>query len=413
MIAEIITIGDEILIGQIVDTNSAWMGVEFNRIGIKINRIVSVSDSESEILAAFAESLSRADLVLVTGGLGPTKDDITKHCLCTFFSTYLETDHEVEDRMRVYFESRGRVMSEANRSQADIPKACTVIMNELGTASGMWFEQNGKVLVSMPGVPYEMKRMVSKYLIPKIEAHFERPQIFHQTIMTAGMVESKLAETIADLEDALPNHIKLAYLPRPGIVRLRLSGFGDDAVSLQKQVLHHANKIAERVKAHHYGWNDASITTEIGKLLIAKGAMMATAESCTGGFIAHLITSESGSSQYFEGGIVSYSNQMKASQLQTSPETIEKFGAVSEQVVLEMVAGLKSNLKVAYGIAVSGIAGPLGGTPEKPVGTVCIAVSGPQETIAKTFNFGNERSLNIERAAMHALYLLWKMLAEK
>lgn len=410
MRAEIITIGDEILIGQIVDTNSAWLGQQLSSIGIQVVQISSVSDQAAAIVEALEEAQRRAELILITGGLGPTKDDVTKHTLVDYFGAKLVTNESVLFQLRAWFEQRGRKMSEMNERQADLPDNCELLQNSLGTAQGMLWRKNGKLILSMPGVPYEMKHIVSERLLPLLRKEFELPIIVHRTIMTCGMVESRIAELVAEVEADLPQHIKLAFLPRPGIVRLRLSALGKLREPLEKEVAEYELRFVELLGHHVFGYDDVSLEAAIGEALLKRQSKIATAESCTGGTIASMISSVAGASAYFMGSVVSYSNEAKIDLLGVHPETIENHGAVSEQTVGEMVGAVKQKFGTDYGIAVSGIAGPAGGTPEKPVGTVCFAVSGPSETWLRTYNFGTERQLNIERASMMALYLLWKMM---
>lgn len=410
MRAEIITIGDEILIGQIVDTNSAWLGAELSKIGIQVVQISSVSDEAGAIVSALDLAKTRASLILMTGGLGPTKDDITKHTLARYFGSQLVTNEEVLSRLRSWFEQRGRTMSLMNAQQADLPDNCEILRNELGTAQGMLWRNVNHWVLSMPGVPYEMKNIVSNQLLPLLQKEIQLPVIVHRTLMTCGMVESHIAAAIASVEEEMPEYIKLAYLPRPGIVRLRLSGRGINREHLVREIAVYEAKIKNLLGHHVYGYDEESLEEAIGKQLNQKNATVGTAESCTGGTIASLLTRIPGASSYFQGSLVCYANDVKTQQLQVSPSAIEQHGAVSETVVTSMAHGLKSLMHVDYAIAVSGIAGPGGGTESKPVGTVWIAVSGPNDTIARAYNFGNERSLNIERASMMALYLLWKML---
>lgn len=410
MRAEIITIGDEILIGQIVDTNSAWLGQQLSVLGVEVVQISSVSDQRIAIVEALEEAQGRADLILITGGLGPTKDDITKHTLADYFGSRLVRNERVYGRLQAWFEQRGRVMSEMNGRQADLPHNAEILDNDMGTAQGMLWRRAGKLVLSMPGVPYEMKWIVKNQLIPLLQREFALPIILHRTIMTTGIVESMIAERIADIEAALPAHIKLAFLPRPGIVRLRLSATGPDRAVLAAEVAVYEQRIVAELGHHVYGYDDQLLEAAIGEMLKTKGHQLALAESCTGGNIAQLITSIAGASQYFPGGVVSYSNRAKMTLLGVKAETLDSQGAVSEATVLEMVAGVRQKFGADYGIAVSGIAGPDGGTAEKPVGTVWMAVQGPRETLVRQYNFGTDRALNIERASMQALYLLWKML---
>jgi nicotinamide-nucleotide amidase len=412
MNCEIITIGDEILIGQIVDTNSAWLGQNLNAIGVKVVQITSVQDSADAIKTALAAAATRANIVLITGGLGPTKDDITKKVLCQYFGVGMVRNAQVVEHLEAIFTARGRKLLDVNLPQADLPANCQVLWNRLGTAPGMWFEQSGVVYVSMPGVPYEMKTIAAEELLPRIKATFSLPHIVHKTILTAGIPESALADLIKNWEENLPPHIKLAYLPSPGRVRLRLSYYnGTDPDAMQKDIENEAKTLLPIIKKYHFGYETDTIEQAIGKLLMAKSATLSTAESCTGGYIAQLITGVAGSSRYFEGGVVAYSYELKEKLLGVRHDTLYEHGAVSQEAVTEMAEGARQKLGTMYSIAVSGIAGPSGGTPDKPVGTVWIAVGTPTGTVAKQLNFGKERSLNIERSAQYALFMLWQLLS--
>jgi nicotinamide-nucleotide amidase len=406
MLAEIITIGDEILIGQIVDTNSAWMAQQLNIAGIQVKQISSISDDKQHILTALAEAADRADIILITGGLGPTKDDITKTTLATYFGVgMVENEAALKNVLRI-FEKYNRPMLEINRLQAQIPENCEVIVNKNGTAPGMWFNHKGKVYVSMPGVPFEMMYLMEEEVIPKLKATFKLPIIIHRTILTVGEGESYLAERIADIEDSLPAHIKLAYLPKLGSVRLRLSGQGEDEAVLSTEIDGYVAKIVERVGDFVVAREDIPLEKAILNYMAQKDLTLSVAESCTGGYLAHLLTQHAGSSKVFLGGAVSYSNGLKESVLSVRHDTLEKHGAVSEETVVEMVEGALANFKSDFAVAVTGIAGPDGGTPDKPVGTVWIAVASGQKTISRKFVFGNKRQQNIERSAISALYLL-------
>ena len=412
MQAELITIGDEILIGQTIDTNSAWMGKELNSLGIQVSQITSIKDERDAIKnALFAAEQSAANLVFITGGLGPTKDDITKHVLCEYFNTVLIRDNEVLDRIQTFFKARGREMLESNNQQADIPEACTVLLNDMGTASGMWFERNGTVFVSMPGVPYEMKHLMQDRVLPKIQELFKLPAVFHKTIMTTGIGESFLVEIIKDWETSLiTEDIKIAYLPSPGIVRIRLTGQGDDLAPLQEKVLRKAKELYSLVPQHIFGEDDISMEEALGNLLKEKGQTIATAESCTGGYIAHLLTNKQGSSAFYLGGFVSYDNQVKIEVLRVDKDSIEEEGAVSETVVKQMANGARNLLKTDLAIATSGVAGPDGGTDEKPVGTVWIAIASSKGVIAKKFLFEKNRDRNIRRTALAAMSMVREVL---
>jgi nicotinamide-nucleotide amidase len=412
MLAEIITIGDEILIGQIVDTNSAWMGQQLSKAGIRVKQISSVSDNKQHILTALAEAATRADIILITGGLGPTKDDITKNTLAEYFEVSMVEDAATLQNVKQIFEKYNRPLLDVNRLQAQVPTNCEVILNKNGTAPGMWFNVGGKVYVSMPGVPFEMMYMMEEEVIHKLKATFKLPFIIHKTILTVGEGESFLAERIADLEDALPEHIKLAYLPKLGQVRLRLSGFGADEASLSAGIEYHAAKIIERVGTFVVSTEDVPLETAILNYMADRGLTLSVAESCTGGYISHLFTQHAGSSKVFFGGAVSYANAIKESALGVKPETLTTYGAVSEETVVEMAEGALRNFKSDYAIAVTGIAGPDGGTPDKPVGTVWIAAASAAKTVKKKFTFGNKRQQNIERSATSALFMLNTLLKD-
>lgn len=415
MLAEIITIGDEILIGQIVDTNSAWMAQKLNAIGIGVKQISSVADDKQHILNALAEAHQRADIILITGGLGPTKDDITKKTLAEYFGVGLiENKDALENVEKIFRRLRGALseLLEANRQQALVPENCEVIINQNGTAPGMWFNHDGKIYMSMPGVPHEMMYMMEEAVIPKLKASLKLPFIIHKTILTAGEGESYLAEKIADIEASLPANIKLAYLPKLGQVRLRLSGNGEDADVLASQVNEFSEKIVKRVGSAVVAQEDIALEKAILNFMAEKELTLSTAESCTGGYIAHLLTQHPGSSKVYFGGAVSYSYELKESILGVKNETLWQYGAVSKETVTEMVEGALLNFKSDFAIAVTGIAGPDGGTPEKPVGTVWIGVASAKKTFVKKFAFGNKRLQNIERTAIAALSMLNTLLKE-
>jgi len=412
MLAEIITIGDEILIGQIVDTNSAWMAQQLNNAGIRVKQISSVSDSREHILTALKEAGTRADLIFITGGLGPTKDDITKNTLAEYFGVGMVENQEALDNVLRIFAKYNRPMLDINKAQALVPANCEVITNKNGTAPGMWFNVDEKIYVSMPGVPFEMMYMMEEEVIPKIKTLFKLPIIIHKTILTVGEGESFLATRIADIEDSLPKHIKLAYLPKLGQVRLRLSGQGDDEQSLRDEIEQYAAKIVARVSENVAAEEDIALEKSILDFMAERNLTLSVAESCTGGYISHLFTQHAGSSKVFFGGAVSYSNQLKESILGVKNETLDKYGAVSEETVVEMVEGALRNFKSDYAIAVTGIAGPDGGTADKPVGTVWIAVASAQKTVQKKFTFGSKRLQNIERSASAALFMLNTLLKD-
>lgn len=410
MRCEIITIGDEILIGQIVDTNSAWMAVELNKVGIEVVQITSISDRKSHILKALEEAAERADLVLITGGLGPTKDDVTKSTLCEFLQCGLIFNAEQYSIVERIFRSFGRDVSEVNRKQAEVPESCVCLVNEQGTAPGMWFERNNTVYVSMPGVPYEMKYLMLNKVIPKVLERFSMPVILHRTFCTQGVGESVLAGWIEEWENALPHHIKLAYLPSPGIVRLRLSAQGEHIVQLEAELETLAVSLYAQIGKHIYAEGERSLPEVIQELMQERKATLGTAESCTGGAIAAMLTAIPGASAYFQGSTVTYSNTLKMKILGVCESRLKTYGAVSEAVVREMADGLRKLYGVDYSISVSGIAGPDGGSEEKPVGTVWIGIGTPQGTFAKQFRFSTDRGRNIQMASLSALNYLRRIL---
>jgi nicotinamide-nucleotide amidase len=406
MKAELITIGDEILIGQIVDTNSAWMGQNLNLNGIEVYQVTSVHDDRIHILKAFAEAEKNTDLVLITGGLGPTKDDITKKTLCEYFDTELVFNTEVFDHVTKLLSTRGLKMNQLNNDQALLPAKCTVLHNSVGTASGMWFERNGTIFVSMPGVPFEMEAIMTEEVFPRLKKLGLSEAIVHKTILTIGIPESMLALKIEKWEDALPPYIKLAYLPTPNMVRLRLSGYGNDEQSLTNEINERVKELQTLIPEAIYGYDNDNLGIALGRNLAALGKTMATAESCTGGNIAHSITSNPGSSVYFKGGVVAYSNEVKTRLLEVPALMIEKHGAVSQEVAEAMALGAIKMLNADYAVSTTGIAGPDGGTTEKPVGTVWIAAAGPQGVTSQKYVFKYNRERNILRAAQTALNML-------
>jgi nicotinamide-nucleotide amidase len=406
ILAELLTIGDEILYGQIVDTNSQWMSVELSNAGIKVIRKTTVGDQEGEILTAFAEAEKRADIVLITGGLGPTNDDLTKPCLAKYFNCEVKIHEEALAEVTEFFASRGRELTEVNRQQAALPVCCEKVTNVLGTAPGMWFERNGKVFVSMPGVPHEMKRMMTDLVVPKLKKTFNTPAIYHKVIRTVGIGESFLAEKIAEWENALPPHIKLAYLPSLGEVKLRLTGIGDATEALAEETEVLTEKLRDRIGQFIYGYGDEPLEVAVGKKLLDKKVTIAVAESCTGGYLSHLITSVPGSSSYFLGSIIPYDYAIKMRQLGVKPETLEQYGAVSEETIREMANLVRAKFNTDIGVATSGIAGPGGATPEKPVGTVWIAYSDKHQTVTRKLQLSKERLLNIKMASIAVLNLV-------
>ncbi|MBP9883523.1 MAG: competence/damage-inducible protein A [Chitinophagales bacterium] len=408
--ATIVTIGDELLIGQVIDTNSAWMGQELSRSGIDVIRRFAVGDEKKEIISALDAARSISDIILITGGLGPTKDDITKHTLCEYFNSTLVFDEAIYEMVKGFFDRFKRPMPESNRGQAEVPDNCIPIKNYNGTAPGMWFDIEGKVFVSMPGVPWEMKLMMKDFVVPRLIERFETPHIIHKTILTQGIGESLLAERISDIENDFPPGFKLAYLPYLSSVRLRISAHGDDVTTLQHTIDELSGRIHERISEYIWGYDDDKLEAVVGKILLDRHKTLSTAESCTGGLIAFRLASVAGASEYYYGSVVSYSNTVKKELLGVRAETLQKSGAVSEETVREMVTGLLSAMKTDYAIAVSGIAGPDGGTPEKPVGTTWIAVADRDKTVTRHFHFPGNRERNMELAAINALSLLRKFM---
>ncbi|GHT31070.1 CinA-like protein [Bacteroidia bacterium] len=407
MNTEIITIGDELLIGQVIDTNSAWMGEALEREGFKVSRKTAVGDVEEDMLDAIDSALKRADIVLLTGGIGPTKDDITRSTLCHYFDCGLHFSDEVYENVERIFYNSGRGMNELTRNQALVPDACTVIQNRAGTAPCTWFERDGKVLVSMPGVPHEMKWLMTNEIIPRLKQHFCRDLfILHKTMWVTGFGESALAIELTDFENELPSFIRLAYLPQPGLVRLRLTANTQNEEEAWKAIALQQEKLRQILGNHIITEEDKPIEVLIGEALLAKGLTMGTAESCTGGHIASMITSIPGSSRYFKGGVVSYSNDVKSDVLGVSTEDLEKHGAVSQPVVEQMAKGALRVLDCDCAVATSGIAGPDGGTKEKPVGTVWIAVATGKGVVSECYHFTTVRDTNVLRASSMALLML-------
>jgi nicotinamide-nucleotide amidase len=411
--ASIITIGDELLIGQVVDTNSAWMAQELNKAGIWVSHRVAVGDVWDDIWNALNQESSRSDIILITGGLGPTADDITKELLCKYFGGKMVVDEGALANVKMIFERiLKRPMIERNLKQAEVPDCCTVIQNRRGTAPGMWFEKDGKIFVSMPGVPHEMKGMMTDEVIPSLQKRFTLPFIMHRTLLTSGIGESFLAEHIKEFETSLPSHIKLAYLPNYGMVRLRLTSMGNNKRELEDELQNEFETLKKLVSEWMAIDDDKTMQEAIGKLLKEKNKTIGTAESCTGGYIAHLITSIAGSSAYYKGSVVSYAYETKEDVLHVSKQTLETVGAVSEETVLEMAKGALNLLNTDYIITTSGIMGPDGGTPEKPVGTVWVAVGSKEKLIAQKFSFRFDRTRNIELTATNAMNMARKFIIE-
>jgi len=395
MQCSIITIGDEILIGQTIDTNSAWLGRKLNDLGFDIRQIHSVSDKPDEIVRVLEESLERADLVVITGGLGPTNDDLTKKTLVNYFGGELVLDQEILDRLEGYFKGRGLRMLEVHRQQAYQPNNAKKLINNFGSASGMWFEKDHKVIISLPGVPYETKGIMREYGFDALKAHFDLPTIYHRTVLTWGRGESMIAQKIEKWEEeAIQSGLRVAYLPSVGMVKIRVSGIGDDD-SIKVLVDQKTEELYQLIPAYIFGENGDSLELIAGKLLLEKGLSVATAESCTGGYLAHKLTSIPGSSEYFKGSVIAYSNEVKENVLKVSKNDLKEYGAVSEEVVKQMAENVRNLLKCDYGIATSGIAGPEGGSKEKPVGTIWIAIASESGVNAKLLRLGTRRINNI------------------
>jgi nicotinamide-nucleotide amidase len=410
VVATIITIGDELLIGQTIDTNSAWMAQQLNAMGIWVHRRVAIGDVREAILDALEKEGAVSDIVLITGGLGPTADDITKPVLCEYFGGTLVRDEITYRQVMEFFESRGLPALKRNEDQALVPDVATVLHNSRGTAPGMWFERDGKIYVSMPGVPHEMKGLMTDHVLPRLQEYFQTPAVVHQTLLTSGMGESFVAERLTHFESALPPHIKLAYLPSYGLLKLRLTSSGPDKLSTAAALSIYFHQMKEILADITVYDQDLPMGEVLGTLLKEKGKTVGTAESCTGGFIAHNITLVPGSSAWYKGSIVSYANEIKSSLLGVKPETLQANGAVSEAVVREMAKGALAQLKTDYIIAVSGIMGPDGGTPEKPVGTVWIAVGNTKELVTMKFHLRYDRLSNIQITATYAMNELRKLI---
>jgi len=405
MKVEVIAIGDELLIGQTVNTNATWIGATFSAIGASVTYNTVIQDKRDDILFAVDQALKRVDVVIMTGGLGPTNDDITKSTLCQYFDTSLEINEEVLAHVKAFFDARGREMLDVNVQQAALPKTAKVLKNDLGTAPGMWFDVDDRVLISLPGVPYEMKHLISDRALPQLIDKFEMKAIYHQTVHTQGIGESYLADRIQDIETEIrAQGIGLAYLPSPGIVRLRLTSEKEShSVELIESFL---RQIEARLPQYVFGRGEAQLSKVVGDILTGKNATIGTVESCTAGTLSSMLVSVPGSSGYFQGSIVSYSNELKNQFVGVSQESLDNYGAVSEQVVREMAERGRERLGVDYCLSTSGIAGPGGGSEAKPVGTVWIGVASPERTIAKKFLFGDHRERNIRMTVLTALNLL-------
>lgn len=409
MKAQIITIGDEILIGQVIDTNSAWLASELNQLGIAVDTILSISDTREAIHQTLCGVPKDVRIVIMTGGLGPTKDDITKAALAAWFESDWKTDERVVERVKQHFAGRGIPVPETSLSQARVPSNCDVLFNAFGSAPGMWFEKNNKVFISMPGVPYEMKHIFSERAVPRIRERLQQHQIVHRTVLTQGIGESSLMELINEWEDGLAeDNIKLAYLPSPGAVRLRLSAVSKPEANSLARIDAQVDRLLPIISDYTFGFQNDTLPIVLGRLLRKFGYSVSTAESCTGGYIAHMITSVSGSSQYFYGSAVTYSNRAKERVLDVSNQEMTQMGAVSEAVAKQMAEGARNLYETDFAVSSTGVAGPTGGTPEKPVGTVWIGIAGPERTFALRFHMGENRERNIAKTALQALQLLRK-----
>jgi len=409
MNVEIISIGDELLIGQTINTNSSWMGEQLGLIGASVYQITTITDNENHILETLERASKKVDVVLITGGLGPTKDDITKHTLCKFFGTELLFNNEVFSKLETFFSSRGLEMLGVNKDQAMLPTNALILENTRGTASGMWFEKNDVIYVSMPGVPYEMKGIMKDHVLPRLRKDCIENKVIHRTVKTIGIGESFLAEKIELWENSLKKvNIKLAYLPSPGIVKLRLSGYGEDERKILSSISNKINELNTIVGDYIFGYDKEELNQLVGNILFESSNTLSTAESCTGGYIAHLITSVPGSSAYFKGSVIAYDNEVKITKLGVDRSYIDQKGAVSQEVVEQMAVGAIAAFETDYSIATSGILGPDGGSDEKPTGTIWIAVASDSEVISHKLRLGNSRLRNAQITALTSLNMLRK-----
>lgn len=412
MRSAIVTIGDEILIGQVSDTNAVWIAQQLNALGVLVGEMVTVSDEAGQIQASLDRYLGRYDLVIMTGGLGPTSDDVTKETLADYFKCSMVTHPEVLKRIKAYFKERGRSLIESNLKQAEVPEVCRVLLNDHGSAPGMWFEKDGSILISLPGVPYEMKGLMEDHVIPEIRIRNKVPHVVHRTIMTQGVPESYLAAMLRDWEKALPECVKLAYLPRPGIVRLRLSVVDKCAKDAEQILNIIIDKLLVIIPEHIFGYDDIDLEEALGELLRKKELTLATAESCTGGTIARMITSVPGSSTYYTGSVIAYNNRIKTGILGVDPSVIEEKGAVCREVVEQMARGVRKVFGTDTAISTSGIAGPDGGTKEKPVGTTWICVQFKEKSFAKLYRFSGSRKRVVIQASNTGLQLLRRLILD-
>ncbi len=408
--AEVITIGDEILFGQITDTNTQWIGSQLTDIGIRPSWKTSVGDNQQDIIDALTAASKRVQIIIVTGGLGPTKDDITKHTFCKYFESELQINEDALTFITAFFKKRGREMSPLNTQQAALPTNAVYVPNLWGTAPGMWFDESGVIYVSLPGVPYEMKNLMEHEILPRIKAKYPGTIIRHKSIKTIGIGESFLAEKLETWEDALPEDIKLAYLPHFGQVRLRLTATGSNAPLIDQQLEEQLEKLVPLIEDYIFGYDLDTLESVVSDLLKKHQATLSIAESCSGGYVSHILTALPGSSEFFEGAVISYSNKVKNVTLGVDEKTLSEFGAVSEQTAIEMAEGVRIKLGTSFSISTTGIAGPSGGTEEKPVGTVWLACSSPNGTITQLLNLKGNRSVNIEMTSIYVLNLLRKAL---
>ena len=406
MQATIITIGDEILIGQIVDTNSVSIARKLNEAGIVVREKCSIGDSREEIILAIRRAEQTSQVIILTGGLGPTKDDITKKTLAELFNCEMRFDEAVAEHVERMLTARGIAFNALNRSQAEVPAACEVLHNAHGTAPGMWFEDEGRVIVSLPGVPFEMEHLMQDMVMPRLKSHFALRQIVHRTLITSGLAESLLAERIEKWEDALPDYLKLAYLPAAGIVRLRLSAYEVEGQVVREEIDRQFSELRKLIPDYVVGFETATVEEQVHQTLIERGQTLAVAESCTGGKIASKFTAMAGASTYFLAGLTTYSNEAKVSLLGVDPQLIEQHGAVSEEVARAMAEGTRRVTGADYAVATTGIAGPTGGSELKPVGTVWFALATANETIAVRHLCGTDRGQVIDRATAYAIRLL-------
>ncbi len=403
MKAHILTIGDEILIGQIIDTNAAWMGEYLSLNGVEVTGMSTTSDTKDSIVESLEQALKRVDVVLMSGGLGPTKDDVTKKTLADYFQQELLYHEKTFQNLKRILEKFGRSPNDSHKAQCYLPEGAIILNNKMGTAPGMWFEKNGKVIISMPGVPYEMKYLVKQEVVPKLLNKFETSPFLFKTIQTAGEGESRIAEKISSYLEGVPKNFSMAYLPSLGKVRLRLGVKGDDLVKMKKDLDHHVSKLVDLLPNLVFGYDKDTLASTLGEKLKASKLTLSCAESCTGGFVSHKITSVPGSSAYFKGSIIAYSNDVKNADLNVNKETLDKFGAVSEETVQEMVLGALRAFDTDLGVSISGIAGPSGGTASKPVGTIWIAIGNNENIETFKLNLGKDRLKNIEYTANFAL----------